>query len=257
MRTRWHGGCPMPRHSGEARFQKESSPLARHDHARAGVRAGRHTTRSVLRRNFGGDSGKESSEAFDSSQYNFGASIPSWVAASSASKAIQLQSGLLRQDRHWRQQRVPATGTWCSGFRSGGSRASASSVRPRRRGPAQLEVGLRYRRRRDRREQPDVERRRRRPPFFGSSAGIRFDVRYFRTIDDLEIRDIPIAAVAREGRFHERLAGLRIQVLTSLTRICSPRPMAGSTDSTPAPHPRRLADPGLVRIGEGDDVAGF
>ena len=29
--------------------------------------------------------------------------------------------------------------------------------------------------------------------FFGRSAGIRFDVRYFRTFDDLEIRGIPIA----------------------------------------------------------------
>ena len=29
--------------------------------------------------------------------------------------------------------------------------------------------------------------------FFGSSAGLRFDVRYFRTVDDLEIVGIPIA----------------------------------------------------------------
>jgi hypothetical protein len=29
--------------------------------------------------------------------------------------------------------------------------------------------------------------------FFGTNAGLRFDVRYFRTIDDLEIVGIPIA----------------------------------------------------------------
>ena len=29
--------------------------------------------------------------------------------------------------------------------------------------------------------------------FFGSKAGIRFDVRYFRTFDDLEILGLPIA----------------------------------------------------------------
>jgi hypothetical protein len=44
--------------------------------------------------------------------------------------------------------------------------------------------------------------------FFGTRAGIRFDVRYFRTFDDLEILGIPIIQSPGKVDFTRGSAGL-------------------------------------------------
>ena len=50
--------------------------------------------------------------------------------------------------------------------------------------------------------------------FFGTSAGLRFDVRYFRTFDDLEILGVPIAQSPGKVDFTRGSLGFVLQVLT-------------------------------------------
>ena len=163
--------------------------------ARAGIRAGRHTAHSVLRGEFRRRCGQG-------------------VLGSVRHQSIQLgpehflhgrrrlrrrgrlwfQSGLLRQDRPGRQQCAHGDGQ--PGHRDSLRRPAGLRLRPYGivgagllksksdfgTGVAEIDEndltwsaggGLLL--------------------FFGSNAGLRFDVRYFRTFDDLEILGVPIA----------------------------------------------------------------
>ena len=145
--------------------------------------------------NFGGDSGKEFSEAFDTSQYNWGASIafmgggvfgfegdfgfsPDFYGKTEAggSSAFTATGNLVLGIPFGGQQ---GFGVRPYGLIGAGLLKSASDF-----GDALTDIdestvtwsaggGVLV--------------------FFGSSAGIRFDVRYFRTFDDLEILGLPIA----------------------------------------------------------------
>ena len=113
--------------------------------------------------NFGGDAGKEFSEAFDTSQYNWGVSIAFMGGGVFGVEGdFGFSPDFYGKTDVGGSNVLTSRATCSSGFPSAASRASASVVRRRRRGPAQIEVGLRYRRRRDRRERSDLERRRRR-----------------------------------------------------------------------------------------------
>ncbi len=92
--------------------------------------------------NFGGDSGKEFSEAFDTSQFNGGVSRPYGLVG----------TGLLKST---------------SDFGTGAAEIDESDLTWSAGGGVLL--------------------------FFGTRAGLRFDVRYFKTFDDLEILGVPVA----------------------------------------------------------------
>jgi Outer membrane protein beta-barrel domain len=145
--------------------------------------------------NFGGDSGKEFSEAFDTSQYNWGASIafmgggvfgfegdfgfsPDFYGKTEAggSNAFTATGNLVLGIPFGGQQ---GFGVRPYGLVGAGLLKSASDF-----GGAITDIdestitwsaggGVLV--------------------FFGTNAGIRFDVRYFRTFDDLEILGLPIA----------------------------------------------------------------
>ena len=145
--------------------------------------------------NFGGDSGKEFSEGFDTSQFNYGLSIgfmgggvfgvegdfgysPDFYGKTDlgGSNAFTATGNLLIG--------IPFGGQQGFGIRPYGL-VGAGLLRSKSdfgTGIAEIDEnnvtwsaggGLLL--------------------FFGSSAGLRFDVRYFRTFDDLEIVGIPIA----------------------------------------------------------------
>ena len=145
--------------------------------------------------NFGGDSGKEFSEAFDTSQYNFGASIafmgggvfgfegdfgfsPDFYGKTElgGSNAFTATGNLVlgipfggQQGFGVRPYGVVGAGvlTSKSDFGTGIAEIDENSLTWSAGGGVLL--------------------------FFGTKAGIRFDVRYFRTFDDLEILGLPIA----------------------------------------------------------------
>ena len=145
--------------------------------------------------NFGGDSGKEFTEAFDSSQYNWGASVtfmgggifgvegdfgysPDFYGKTDAggSSALTATGSLIlgipfggQQGFGVRPYGLVGAGILksASDFGSAFSDIDESSVTWSAGGGVLV--------------------------FFGTRAGVRFDVRYFRTFDDLEILGIPIA----------------------------------------------------------------
>ena len=67
--------------------------------------------------------------------------------------------------------------------------------------------------------------------FFGNNAGIRFDIRYFRTFNDLEILGVSIAESPGKIDFTRSLAGFRAEVLT-LTATRGRQP--GTSRAAPA-----------------------
>ena len=142
--------------------------------------------------NFGGDSGKEFSEAFETSQFNWGASLgwmgggvfgfegdfgysPDFYGKTDAggSSAYTLSANLLlgvpfggQQGFGVRPYGLVGAGLLSSRSDFGDPEIDENSVTWSAGGGLML--------------------------FFGTRAGIRFDVRYFRTFDDLEILGIPI-----------------------------------------------------------------
>lgn len=142
--------------------------------------------------NFGGDSGKEFSEAFETSQFNWGASLgwmgggvfgfegdfgysPDFYGKTDAggSSAYTLSANLLlgvpfggQQGFGVRPYGLVGAGLLSSKSDFGDPEIDENNVTWSAGGGLML--------------------------FFGTRAGIRFDVRYFRTFDDLEILGIPI-----------------------------------------------------------------
>lgn len=158
--------------------------------------------------NFGGDSGKEFSEAFETSQFNWGASLgwmgggvfgfegdfgysPDFYGKTDAggSSAYTLSANLLLGVPFGGQQ---GFGVRPYGLVGAGLLSSRSDF-----GDPEIDEnnvtwsaggGLLV--------------------FFGTRAGVRFDVRYFRTFDDLEILGIPIAQSPGKVDFTRGSAGL-------------------------------------------------
>jgi opacity protein-like surface antigen len=145
--------------------------------------------------NFGGDSGQEFSDAFDTSQFNWGASIafmgggvfgfeadlgysPDFYGKTDAggSSALSMTGNLIlgipfggQQGFGVRPYGLVGAGLLksSSDFGSGVTDIDENNVTWSAGGGVLL--------------------------FFGTRAGLRFDLRYFRTFDDLEIVGIPIA----------------------------------------------------------------
>lgn len=158
--------------------------------------------------NFGGDSGKEFSEAFETSQFNWGASLgwmgggvfgfegdfgysPDFYGKTDAggSSAYTLSANMLLGLPFGGQQ---GFGVRPYGLVGAGLLSSRSDF-----GDPEIDEnnvtwsaggGLLV--------------------FFGTRAGVRFDVRYFRTFDDLEILGIPIAQSPGKVDFTRGSAGL-------------------------------------------------
>ena len=145
--------------------------------------------------NFGGDSGKEFSEAFDTSQYNWGASI-----AFMGGGVFGFEGDFGFSPDFYGKTDVggsnvfTATGNLILGIPFGGQQGFG--VRPygvvgagMLRSKSDFGTGI-----------AEIDENNVTWSagggvlvFFGTSAGIRFDVRYFRTFDDLEILGVPIA----------------------------------------------------------------
>ena len=145
--------------------------------------------------NFGGDSGKEFSDAFDSNQFNWGASIAFMGAGIFGIEAdLGFSPDFYGKTDAGGSNALTATGNLIVGIPFGGQQGFG--VRPygivgagilqstSDFGASAIEFddtnltwsaggGVLL--------------------FFGTRAGIRFDARYFRTFDDLEILGIPIA----------------------------------------------------------------
>jgi Outer membrane protein beta-barrel domain len=145
--------------------------------------------------NFGGDSGSEISEAFDSSQFNWGGSIALMGGGVFGIEAdLGFSPDFYGKTDVGGSNVLTATGNLILGIPFGGQQgfgirpyglAGAGLLRSKSdfgTGVAEIDEnnvtwsaggGVLL--------------------FFGTSAGLRFDVRYFRTFDDLEIVGIPIA----------------------------------------------------------------
>jgi hypothetical protein len=145
--------------------------------------------------NFGGDSGKEFSEAFDTSQFNWGASLAFMGAGVFGFEAdFGFSPDFYGKTDSGGSSALTATGNLILGIPFGGQKGFGirpygvvgagllKSTSDFGAGVAEIDennvtwsagggVVL----------------------FFGTRAGIRFDARYFRTFDDLEILGIPIA----------------------------------------------------------------
>jgi hypothetical protein len=145
--------------------------------------------------NFGGDSGKEFSEALDTSQFNWGASLAFMGAGIFGMEAdVGFSPDFYGKTDAGGSNAITATGNLIVGIPFGGQKGfglrpygivGAGLLRSKSdfgTGVAEIDEnnltwsaggGVLL--------------------FFGTRAGIRFDVRYFRTFDDLEILGIPIA----------------------------------------------------------------
>jgi hypothetical protein len=145
--------------------------------------------------NFGGDSGKEFSEAFDTSQYNWGASIAFMGGGIFGFEGdFGFSPDFYGKTEVGGSNAFTATGNLILGIPLGGQQGFG--VRPYGLVGAGLlksasDFGTAI---------ADIDESSMTWSagggvlvFFGSSAGIRFDVRYFRTFDDLEILGLPIA----------------------------------------------------------------
>jgi hypothetical protein len=145
--------------------------------------------------NFGGDSGKEFSEAFDTSQYNFGASIAFMGGGIFGFEGdFGYSPDFYGKTEIGGSNAFTATGNLVLGIPFGGQQGFG--VRPYGLVGAGLlssksDFGI---------SGGEIDENNVTWSagggvllFFGSSAGVRFDVRYFRTFDDLEILGLPIA----------------------------------------------------------------
>ena len=145
--------------------------------------------------NFGGDAGKEFSDAIDSSQFNWGASI-----AFMGGGIFGIEGDLGFSPDFYGKTDVggssvlTATGNLILGIPFGGQQGFG--IRPY----GLVGAGLLRSKSDFGTELAEIEENNVTWSagggvllFFGTSAGLRFDVRYFRTFDDLEILGIPIA----------------------------------------------------------------
>lgn len=145
--------------------------------------------------NFGGDSGKEISEAFDSSQFNWGGSI-----AFMGGGIFGIEGDLGYSPDFYGKTDVggssllTATGNLVLGIPFGGQQGFG--VRPY----GVVGAGLLQSKSDFGSDVAQIDENNVTWSaggglllFFGTRAGLRFDLRYFRTFDDLEILGIPIA----------------------------------------------------------------
>lgn len=163
--------------------------------------------------NFGGDSGKQFSEAFDTSQFNWGASLGFMGGGVFGVEGdFGYSPNFYGKTETGGSSAFTATGNLLIGLPFGGQKGfgvrpyglvgagvlrSASDF-----GSAIADIdessltwsaggGLMV--------------------FFGTHAGLRFDVRYFRTFDDLEILGIPIAQSPGKVDFTRGSIGLALR----------------------------------------------
>ena len=145
--------------------------------------------------NFGGDSGTEFSEAFDTSQYNWGASI-----AFMGGGVFGIEGDLGYSPDFYGKTDVGGssvltmTGNLIIGVPFGGQQGFG--IRPY----GLVGAGLLKSKSDFGTGVTDIDENDLTWSagggvllFFGSSAGLRFDIRYFQTFDDLEILGVPIA----------------------------------------------------------------
>jgi len=145
--------------------------------------------------NFGGDSGKEFSEALDTSQFNWGASLAFMGAGIFGMEAdVGFSPDFYGKTDAGGSNAITATGNLIVGIPFGGQKGFG--LRPYGivgagllRSTSDFGTGV---------AEFDENNLTWSAGggvllFFGTRAGIRFDVRYFRTFDDLEILGIPIA----------------------------------------------------------------
>jgi hypothetical protein len=160
--------------------------------------------------NFGGDSGKELSEAFETSQYNFGASIAFMGGGIFGVEGdFGFSPDFYGKNDIGGSSAFTATGNLIVGIPFGGQQGFGirpygivgagmlSSKSDFLTGVAEIDDtnltwsaggGVLV--------------------FFGSAAGIRFDARYFKTFDDLEILGIPIGRSPGKVDFTRASLGL-------------------------------------------------
>ena len=145
--------------------------------------------------NFGGDSGKEFSEAFDTSQYNWGASIAFMGAGVFGFEGdFGFSPDFYGKTEIGGSNAFTATGNLILGIPFGGQQGFG--VRPY----GLVGAGLLSSKSDFGAGVAEIDENNMTWSagggvllFFGTKAGIRFDVRYFRTFDDLEILGLPIA----------------------------------------------------------------
>jgi Outer membrane protein beta-barrel domain len=145
--------------------------------------------------NFGGDSGKEFSEAFDTSQYNFGASIAFMGAGVFGVEGdFGFSPDFYGKTEIGGSNAFTATGNLIIGIPFGGQKGFG--VRPY----GLVGAGLLTSKSDFGAGVAEIDENNVTWSagggvliFFGTRAGIRGDVRYFRTFDDLEILGLPIA----------------------------------------------------------------
>ena len=145
--------------------------------------------------NFGGDSGKEFSEAFDTSQYNFGASLAFMGAGVFGVEAdFGFSPDFYGKTEIGGSNAFTATGNLIIGIPFGGQKGFG--VRPY----GLVGAGLLTSKSDFGAGVAEIDENNVTWSagsgvliFFGTGAGIRGDVRYFRTFDDLEILGLPIA----------------------------------------------------------------
>jgi len=144
--------------------------------------------------NFGGDSGKEFSEAFDTSQYNFGASLAFMGAGVFGVEAdFGFSPDFYGKTEIGGSNAFTATGNLIIGIPFGGQKGFG--VRPY----GLVGAGLLTSKSDFGAGVAEIDENNVTWSagggvliFFGTRAGIRGDVRYFRTFDDLEILGLPI-----------------------------------------------------------------
>jgi hypothetical protein len=145
--------------------------------------------------NFGGDSGKEFSEAVDSSQFNWGASIALMGAGVFGVEGdFGFSPDFYGKTDAGGSHLLTATGNLIVGIPFGGQKGFG--IRPY----GVVGAGLLTSKSDFGTGVAEIDENNVTWSagggvllFFGTRAGIRFDVRYFRTFDDLEILGVPIA----------------------------------------------------------------
>ena len=145
--------------------------------------------------NFGGDSGKEFSEAFDTSQFSWGASLAFMGAGVFGMEAdFGFSPDFYGKTDAGGSNATTATANLIIGIPFGGQQGFG--LRPY----GIVGAGLLRSKSDFGTSVPEIDENNLTWSaggglllFFGTRAGVRFDVRYFRTFDDLEILGIPIA----------------------------------------------------------------
>jgi len=145
--------------------------------------------------NFGGDSGKKFSEGFDTSQFNWGVSFAFMGGGVFGVEGdFSFSPDFYGKTDLGGSSALTATGNLLVGIPFGGQQGFG--VRPY----GLVGAGLLRSKSDFGTEVADIDENNVTWSagggvllFFGSKAGLRFDVRYFKTIDDLEIVGIPIA----------------------------------------------------------------